>query len=152
MFRLLCFCAFLAFCHGYAIPVAPLHTVAAPIPVPYLNHAYGYGGHGLGHGFGHGFAKPLGHHILKRSPHFVEPLAHVGHLAPVATHLTGLAPLAVSHQERVDVHSAPAIISSIVPIVKEVVAPVLAAPILHKPFGHYGAGAYGSFHPHVGHY
>lgn len=118
-----------------------------------LGHAgLGLGGYSAhGHGLlGHGLlTKSVGHHILKRSPHLVAPLAHVAHVAPLAH----VAPVAVSHQSRLDVHSSPAVVTS---VVQPVVAPVLhAAPLLHKSFVagplHFGGG-YGGFGGFGGHY
>ncbi|XP_047993346.1 uncharacterized protein LOC125231812 [Leguminivora glycinivorella] len=132
--RLLLLLACLGLCHGHAVvPVVPAahsyHGLVAPYPLVH----HGYAGHGL---LGHGVvAGPVGHHLWKRSPHYVAPLAPLAHVAPVA----------VSHQSRVDVHSSPAL-----------VAPVLPVPLLHKTVVasplHYGAGIHGGLYPHVGHY
>ncbi|CAH4028725.1 unnamed protein product [Pieris brassicae] len=136
MLRLLCLCAFIVLSQGYAVPAA--HTVSVPVAVPYVSHGYGghgYAGHGYGwgHALGHGLPH-YGHHIWKRSPYYVR--TH-GSLAP------HIAPVAVSHQARVDVHSSPVVA---VPVIKQIVVPFVP---LHKPIGHYG-GVYG--HPHLGHY
>lgn len=140
----------------------------------------GYASQGpIGHGYdslgllGHGHGA---HHILKRSPHFV-PVGHlggiehggygaypghlsgVGHLGVVG-HLgaTGhealIAPVAVSHQSRVDVRSSPAhVVTQVLPVVAPVPAPLIhAAPIQHAAPLHYGGGHYGSAYSHLGHY
>ncbi|XP_049874486.1 uncharacterized protein LOC126372680 [Pectinophora gossypiella] len=156
MFRAAVLLACLALCQSHAVlPVVPaVHT--APLVVAPLHH--GYAGHDLyGHGLlGHGLvAKPLGHHLWKRSPHYVAPLAHAAHgyaVAPVAVApVAHVAPVAVSHQSRVDVHSSPAVVAApVLPVIKPVVAPVLAAPLLHKPLvagPYYGLGGH-----YAGHY
>ncbi|CAK1556209.1 unnamed protein product [Leptosia nina] len=136
MIKILIISVFIAFSHGYA--VGPVH-----IAVPYVNH--GYHSHRLGFGFSHGLTphiKPIGHHLFKRSPFIVQPFDHTGHVADIA-------PIAVSHQARVDFHSRPAVVVPIVPVVKEVSPVVQAAPI-YKPFGHY-VGVHGLIHPHLRH-
>ncbi|XP_062527181.1 cuticle protein 64-like [Bombyx mori] len=153
MFGLISFLACVAACSSHAVLplVAPaaIHSTAFVAPYP----VHGYGGHGwLGHGsLGHGLpAKPFGHHVLKRSPHLVAPLAHAAHVAPIAH----VAPVAVSHQSRLDVHTSPAVVAApILPVVKPIVAPVIqAAPLLGKSFvaspvllgaGHLGVGSLG---------
>lgn len=161
MFRFVFLLSCIAVCRSHAVlplVVPAAHSVHVPLVAPY---SYGYGHGLLGHGF---LAKPLGHHILKRSPHVVAPFAHghVGHVVPLAP-IAQIAPVAVSHQSRLDVHSAPVIAP--VPVVKQIITPVVAAPLLHKPLlggyglgygagqggyagglGHYGYGA------HLGHY
>lgn len=141
---------FLALCHSHAVlpllPAAPSYHSYVPAPYPLIHH--GYAGYGL---LGHGLATShLGHHLLKRSPHYVEPLAHLGHVGPV----TYVAPLSVSHQAHVDLHTSAAIVAP-VPIVKPLVAPVLPVSVLHKVLDsplHYGAGLHGGFYPHSSHY
>lgn len=112
MYRLVFLLTCLVFCKGHAVlpVIAPvLHALPAPILSPY-NHGY------TGLGFGHGYlAKPLGHHILKRSPHIVPVnkydhieaglVGTVGNLAgmPSVTSFRPLATIqqaAVSHQQR----------------------------------------------------
>lgn len=117
----------LSLCQGHAVlpvlPSAHWGVHAAPIalaPYPSVQH-------GLD---GHGYVEPLLHHVWKRSPHLVSPVAHV-------------APVAVSHQYRHDVHS------SVVPVVKQVIVP--ATPLLQKlvhplPYAH--ELQYGYLHPH----
>lgn len=152
MFRAVVIFACLALCHGHAVlPYAPfvptvhaLHT--APLVVPY---PYGYAAQGL---YGHGLLakQPLAHHILKRSPHYVSPLAPYTHVAPIAH----VAPVAVSHQSRLDVHTSPAVVAApIMPVVKPVVTPFVHAPLgygksLVSP---YGAGLYGGVYPYLAH-
>ncbi|KAG7296103.1 hypothetical protein JYU34_021198 [Plutella xylostella] len=113
----------------YVVPTAHLHpapVAVAPYPV-----------------FHHGYPVPVAkylspyHHILKRSPHYA----------------AALAPVAVSHQSRVDVHTSPAL-APVLPVVK----PYYGSPLLHKaavlpvalPYGH--GLHYGSVYPHLGHY
>lgn len=170
MFRIVLLFAFITACCSHAVlPLAhhvpAVHTAVVPVGGLYsqgyagpghlgylgsghLSHGYGALSHGyLDHGYlSHGYgAKPLVHHLLKRSPHLVHP---VGHIAPIV-----VAPAAVSHQSRVDVHTSSPVIAPIV------APPVLhAAPLLHKPLLaplaplHYGIGHYGSAYPHWGHY
>lgn len=128
-------------------------------------YGFGNGGHGL---LEHGLAKPIGHHILKRSPHYVAPVGHlgaVGHLGSIG-HLGGLgnlggheallaigpvvAPVAVSHQSRLDVRHEPAVVAA--PFL-----PVVAAPLAYGGLygadhgaGHYSIGQYGLGHGHYG--
>lgn len=145
MFRLTVFLACLALCRTHAVlplVVPAVHAIHTPLAVPYpLYHGYGHGY--LGHSL---IAKPLAHHIFKRSPHLVAPLAHV--VAPIA-------PVAVSHHSRVDVHHSP-VVAPVVPVVKPVLAPfVPAAPLLHKsvlaaPLP-YALGHYGGLYPHLAH-
>lgn len=149
MFRAVVIFACLALCHSHAVvpytPVVPavhaLHT--APLVVPYPVH-HGYGAQGL---YGHGLlTKPLAHHILKRSPHYIAPLAPYTHVAPIAH----VAPVAVSHQSRLDVHTSPVVVAA------PVVTPLVHAPLLHKPVvsPFYGAGFhghYGGLYPHLAH-
>lgn len=158
MFHAVVLLACLALCHSHAVvpyaPVVPavhaLHT--APLVVPYLDY-HGYAAHGL---YGHGLlAKPLAHHILKRSPHYVAPLAPYTHVAPIAH----VAPVAVSHQSRLDVHTSPAVVAApVLPVVKPVVTPLVHAPLFHKslvsPFygdGLHGLGYYGGLYPNLAH-
>lgn len=154
MFRAVVLLACLALCHSHAVlpyaPVVPavqaLHT--APLVVPYPIY-HGYAAHGL---YGHGLlAKPLAHHILKRSPHYVAPLAPYTHVSPIAH----VAPVAVSHQSRLDVHTSPAVVAA--PVVP-VVTPLVHTPLLHKPLvaplygaGLHGLGHYGGVYPHLAH-
>ncbi|KAL0872014.1 hypothetical protein ABMA27_004454 [Loxostege sticticalis] len=92
----------------HSSPALVSHAVHAPVLAhaayaPVLSHAaYGLAGHG--------------HFLKKRS------LAHYAYSAPVVA----VAPSAVSHQSRVDVHSSPAVLSH------SVVAPVVAhaAPVV----------------------
>ncbi|XP_059053826.1 uncharacterized protein LOC131848088 [Achroia grisella] len=143
-------------------PILPLvvpaaHTLHSPIIAPYSQQSY-IGQGLLGQTL---WAKPLGHHILKRSPHLVAPLAHgalglgpvapIGHVASVAH----IAPVAVSQQSRLDVRTSPAVVAApVVPVVKPI-APVLAAPLLQKALVaaplHYGVG-HGLYGAGLGHY
>jgi hypothetical protein len=126
--------------HHYALDHGHLHGYGHGYAHSY-GHGHGLHGHGL-HGLDHGV---VGHHVWKRSPHVVAPYHHEYHghaaVAPVAL----VAPSAVSHQSRVDVHSTPAVVA---PVLKTVVA----APV--HGFGHFGHGCYGAgFHGHFdGHY
>lgn len=145
MFRFPVFLACLALCHSHAVypvVVPAAHAIHTPLVFPYpLLH--GYAGQGL---LGHGLvAKPLGHHLYKRSPHYA-PIVHAP-LAPLA-HVAHIAPVAVSHQSRVDFHTSPAFVaSSVVPVLKTLVAPIVPATPLYS----HGTGHYGSLYPHTAH-
>lgn len=150
MYRVLCLIACVAICKGTAVLpviVPAAHIVPAPILGPY---GHGHAGIGYGHGF---IGKHLGHHILKRSPHLVPVDGHVGSIGHAGaigheghgSHVAVPVPVAVSHQARVDIHSAP-VVAPVLPLVKAfgpLFAPVHAKT--HLAVGYYGSGHFGHY-------
>ncbi|CAH2039677.1 unnamed protein product, partial [Iphiclides podalirius] len=151
-FGLLFFC--FALCHGYSVlpgvlPLPSVHSAHSAIVAP---HSY-YHGHTTPALLSHGGFAPVSHHLYKRSPHYA-PIAHVAPLPHVATVEHGV-PVAVSHQQRVDIRSSPAVVAApVVTVVKPVLTSfVPATPFIHKPLiGGYEAGHYASVYPHLSHY
>lgn len=112
-----------AYVTAHATPVLAAHSAYAPL----LGHsAHGLAAHGLA---AHGLAAH-GHLLQKRS------LGHISYAAPVITH--SIAPAAVSHQSRVDVHTSPASVSHAyaAPVVAHAVAPVVAHAIAPAAVSH----------------